>query len=136
MIYSTPEILFYVVRNPMHLNDSYSVFNIITDRLIMDRVKAEEVRDFLLRNNPVHPMIRDLSRETHPTLDDYISIHNLSGISQDDSYLGAYYSSIDDCDHYNINYNGIEDADPIESTSPYTDLNNIPYISGSKTDQY
>lgn len=133
MMNSVPDILFYVVRNPIHVSDSYSLFNIITDRLIMDRVRASDIRDFLIRNNPIHPMIRALAPESRSTLDSYVSNHNAIYYSNNDQYVGFNDS---DPDLYGYLNSAIEDADSPYSDNEYTELNNIPYINGHNKDWY
>ena len=59
--------LFYLVKaeeyNDPIREDTYCLFNILTDKLILSQVFASEVTDFLLFNNPSHPWL-SLSNES------------------------------------------------------------------------
>ena len=48
------ETLFYIVRID---DDTYSLFNVITDKIILNDVTQEQIKEFLNLNNPMHPSL-------------------------------------------------------------------------------
>jgi len=50
----TSETLFYIVKTD---DDKYSVFNMLTDKIILNDVNKLEAKKFLERNNPMHPTL-------------------------------------------------------------------------------
>ena len=54
MLGGQSETLFYIVKTD---DDKYSVFNMVTDKIILNDVTKAEAKTFLERNNPMHPTL-------------------------------------------------------------------------------
>jgi hypothetical protein len=54
MLGGQSETLFYIVKTD---DDKYSVFNMVTDKIILNDVTKAETKTFLERNNPMHPTL-------------------------------------------------------------------------------
>tara|TARA_B100000131_G_scaffold315603_1_gene354328 strand:+ start:3718 stop:4107 length:390 start_codon:yes stop_codon:yes gene_type:complete len=74
--------LFYVTTND---NDNYSVFNRLTDNLILSEVTEIEVSNFLSTNNPSHPFIN-----TYDAPSMYPHKEDIAGLSYIQSNWDAY----------------------------------------------
>jgi len=97
--------LFYLVKaeeyNDPIREDTYCLFNILTDKLILSQVFAAEITDFLLFNNPNHPWL-SLSNESSEDWAFSISDKQMT-LPLEWSTSGAYgniytkdYASLDD----------------------------------------
>ena len=54
MLGGQTETLFYIVKTD---DEKYSVFSMITDKIILNDVNKKEVKKFLETNNPMHPSL-------------------------------------------------------------------------------
>ena len=54
MLSGQSDTLFYIVKTD---DDKYSLFNILTDKIILNDVTKKEIKKFLETNNPMHPSL-------------------------------------------------------------------------------
>jgi hypothetical protein len=110
MLGGQSETLFYIVKTD---DDKYSVFNIVTDKIILNDVTKKESESFLERNNPNHPTMTSSSQgfgslgislrnpivsptKAYSSYDPYVSTFSMSDTYTYDTALDDLYNTVMD----------------------------------------
>jgi hypothetical protein len=142
------ETLFYVVRSPFN-QDHYSIHSLLTDRILMDKATMEVVKEFLIMNNPSHPMLQTSGQATLSNMnrEEYLKTYTLYYNSYQNPYAmsqGPYNYAVSEdkapSDFGTFSY-VVADNDVCSGTTvtntqddcdsdSYGDSNHLPYITG------
>lgn len=142
---------FYIVKSSLNIS-RYDVYNALTDRKVLEAQERNSVREFLVDNEPTHPMMISLStgmttgdlNTRHLYYNSYLNPYGVSvgvDLSNGSSDFSTTYlvhnptsytvSDNDLCTHGSILSN-TEDCDSGADREEdcYGDSNHLPYIIG------